>query len=482
MTAKKTTYYIHVIICLALTFGFGYLPPIGGITELGMKAIGIFFGVLWGWVFIDLSWPSILGIFAVGLSGFMGVGESFATAFSDSQTLQMIFVLAFVAYLEECGCSTYIARWFISRKIGVGRPWVFSLLILTCGFVVSMFTFGTAAIVLTWAIFYEVCHALNMTHDDKWTRLILFGVVASALVGAMCLPYQVMSVIFIGGVESAAGITVNTTAYSAFRILTGYGLVLLYLLLCKYIFRPDVSKLATGEDFFAEMRNQKMNRDQKIGLVVFAAFLVLMVVPNNLPDTWPLVQFLDGLGLVGIVALLIIILSIIKVEQNGLSTSIVNFSKLMSKVNWSIVLLLGGVAPMSALLESEEAGIFNMITGLITPMAESMGSTMFLFMLSLLLGVITQVTHNMVLARLAIPLIVPVGMNIGIDPMLMMMTVCLPTQFAVLTPGASANAALVWGNSSWTTTKSVGILAFASFILMLVYNTVIVSPLASLVF
>ncbi|MGM9525692.1 MAG: citrate transporter, partial [Peptococcaceae bacterium] len=106
------------------------MPPIGGLTELGMRAIGIFFGVLWGWVFIDLGWPSLLGIFAVGTTGYMTVAKSFATAFSDSQTLQMILVLALVAYLEESGCSTYLARWFVSRKVGVGRPWFFSLLIL----------------------------------------------------------------------------------------------------------------------------------------------------------------------------------------------------------------------------------------------------------------------------------------------------------------------------------------------------------------
>ncbi len=449
---------------------------------MGMKAIGIFFGVLWGWVFIDLCWPSLLGIFAVGLTGYMTVGQSFATAFSDSQTLQMLFVLAFVAYLEECGCSTYIARWFISRKIGVGRPWVFSLLILTCGFVASMFTFGTAAIVLTWAIFYEVCHTLNMTKEDSWTRIILFGVVVAGLTGAMCLPYQVMSIIFIGGVESAAGITVNTMVYSLFRILTGYGLVVLYLLFCKYIFKPDVSKLMTGEDFFAEMRMQKMNREQKTGLVVFAIFLILMVVPNNCPTSWPLVGFLKSLGLVGITGMLIIILSFIKIEQGGVEKSIVNFAGLMRKVNWSIVLLLGGVAPMSALLESDEAGIFTMVTNLITPMAENMGNTAFILILALILGILTQLTHNMVLARLAIPLVVPVGMAVGIDPMLMMMTLALPTQFAVLTPGASANAALVWGNTEWTSTKSVGKLAFLSFLLMLVYNIVIVSPLAQFVF
>ncbi len=482
MTSNRIKYYFNVAICLALTFGFGYLPPIGGMTALGMKAIGIFFGVLWGWIFIDLGWPSLLGIFAVGMTGYMTVAQSFATAFSDSQTLQMILVLALVAYLEESGCSTYLARWFVSRKIGVGRPWIFSLLILSCGFVASMFTFGTAAIILTWAIFTEICHTLQMTKEDAWTRIILFGVVVAALSGAICLPYQVMSVVFIGGVESSAGITVDTAAFSLFRILTGYGLVVLYMLAARFIFNPDVSKLMTGKDLFEEMRNQKMNHSEKTGLIVFILFLAMMILPNNFPASWPLIAPLKSLGLVGIVLLLVIILSILHVTQNGEDKSIVDFTTLMRKINWTIVMLLGGVAPMSALLESEEAGIFTMVTNMITPMAESMGSLMFMLVLSLVLGILTQLTHNLVLARIAIPLVVPIGIAIGIDPMLMMMSVCLPTQFAVLTPGASANAALVWGNTTWTNTKSVAKLAFLAFVLMMLYNTIVILPLAQIIF
>ena len=482
MSIKNTKYWIHVAICLAITFGFGYLPPIAGLSEIGMKAVGIFFGVLYGWVFIDLAWPSLLGIFAVGMSGYMTVAKSFATAFSDSNTLQMILVLVLVAYLEESGAANYIARWFVSRKIGVGRPWIFSLLILTCAFVTSMFTFGTAAIILTWAIFTQVCHTLNFTKEDAWTRIMLFGIVAAALTGAICLPYQVMSVVFIGGVESAANMTVNTAAYSLFRITTGYVFVILFMLVCRFIFKPDVRKLQTTTDHFAAMREEKMDESQKMGLLVFVIFLVMMVASSNLPKTWPLVGTLKSMGLVGIILLLIIVLCIAKVERNGRRESVVNFAKLMSKVNWTIVILLGGVAPMSAMLESEEAGVFALMTGIITPMAESMSPFMFLLILSLILGVMTQLTHNLVLARIAIPLIVPVGIAVGIDPMLMMMTVCLPTQFAICTPGASANAALVWGNTEWTNTKSVLKLSIISFVLMMIYNTIIITPLAWLVF
>ena len=61
VAAKKgnTSYYIHSIIFLLITIGTGFLPTFGGITELGMKVLGVFLGLLYGWIFIGFIWPRL---------------------------------------------------------------------------------------------------------------------------------------------------------------------------------------------------------------------------------------------------------------------------------------------------------------------------------------------------------------------------------------------------------------------------------------
>lgn len=230
------------------------------------------------------------------------------------------------------------------------------------------------------------------------------------------------------------------------------------------------------------MRATKITIDEKIGLVVFFVFLFMLVFITNLPKTWPLVPFLKQLGLLGTVVLLIMLLSIIRVFRKGILESIMNFNQLCKKVNWTTVILLGGVAPMAALLESPESGVFNSILGILDPIAKSVGPISFILIMSLLLFGITQVTHNIVLARLVTPLVIPLGMSIGIDPVLMLSSIIVPTQMAFCTPGASANAALVWSNSEWITKKAVMKLTLICTILVLLYNTLIVVPLSFLVF
>mgnify|MGYP000962818424 CR=1 FL=1 len=54
---SSRTNLIHCIIMVALTFGIGFIPPIGGdITVMGMKILGVFIGVLYGWTFLGFFW------------------------------------------------------------------------------------------------------------------------------------------------------------------------------------------------------------------------------------------------------------------------------------------------------------------------------------------------------------------------------------------------------------------------------------------
>ena len=64
MTAKgDAMYYVHSFLCLLIMFGFGQLPPVEPLTALGMRLIGIFLGLLYGWILSTSSgraWPDCL--------------------------------------------------------------------------------------------------------------------------------------------------------------------------------------------------------------------------------------------------------------------------------------------------------------------------------------------------------------------------------------------------------------------------------------
>ena len=114
---KNRGYYIHCIVFIILTFAIGFLPPFGQITPLGMKVLGCFIGVIYGWIFVGFIWPSLFGMIALGIVGYDSIVNVFGAALGNSTVIQTFFTFIFVATLDASGLTKFIAEWCVSRKI-----------------------------------------------------------------------------------------------------------------------------------------------------------------------------------------------------------------------------------------------------------------------------------------------------------------------------------------------------------------------------
>ena len=80
----------------------------------------------------------MLGLLALGLSGYQSVSAAIAAGFgATNNTVLCIFLFVFAAYMDRIGLSRIIANWFISRKIAVGRPYVFSFMVFLAAYVLG---------------------------------------------------------------------------------------------------------------------------------------------------------------------------------------------------------------------------------------------------------------------------------------------------------------------------------------------------------
>ena len=82
-------YWVHTCICLLIMFGFGQMAPFGPLTPLGMNLIGIFLGILYGWIFIEIVWPSLAGLLALMLIGGMKPVQLFNKSNGDTRVQMM---------------------------------------------------------------------------------------------------------------------------------------------------------------------------------------------------------------------------------------------------------------------------------------------------------------------------------------------------------------------------------------------------------
>ena len=189
---KGNLVFLHAAICIFFMFIFGIIcPPIGSITPLGMKILGIFIGMLYGWTTSGMIWPSLLGMVAFASTGMMPMTEFLKVSFGNETVVFILFMFVFTAVIDEVGLINFIANWFISRKIVAGRPWVFSFILLIGCFVASQINMFVAILVF-WGIIYIVADKFGFQKYDGWTTFMVMGVVVASAIGGCVLPYKLV--------------------------------------------------------------------------------------------------------------------------------------------------------------------------------------------------------------------------------------------------------------------------------------------------
>lgn len=450
--SKNRSYYIHSVIFVLIMAIFWILPSAGGITEMGMKVLGVFIGVLYGWIFIGFIWPSLLGMIVLGMTGYASVLEIFQAGMGDSTVVRVFFAFVFAGLLQATGLTNYIAEWCVSRKICRGRPWV----LISVLFVASILTGAVnlyAGIVIMWSVFYGICGTVGLKKGDSIVSYVIVGIVILNMMGSMALPFLPNSIIWRSMLQQDIlnAYPAPMGALSIAELLLLGSLFIGYFLAGKYILRLKTDELRNlPEEYFEKVKHKKMNADQKFAMWTLIGFVFLLVAPMIMPEG-AVRNFFSNIDIVGASALMII-LFLLKRTSEG--KSVYDFGKMVFHgINWDIIILFAATMPISAAMEAEETGIVSTIVGAIMPVFQSLSPVAFLIVCIIIFAILTQVAHNLILGIVFTPVLAQIGIEMGISPYLFHLVTMWCLQMGFMTPGASAQSALIFANTEWIDVK-----------------------------
>ena len=95
-TTKKKSFektIIHSIVIAVIILGFGHLPTFSTVTPYGMKALGCFIAIIYGWLFAGMLITSILAFILIPFTGLVTANGLLIAGFGNIVTLQVLFVL-----------------------------------------------------------------------------------------------------------------------------------------------------------------------------------------------------------------------------------------------------------------------------------------------------------------------------------------------------------------------------------------------------
>ncbi len=447
-TAKiDLLYAIKSLLVLVIMFGFGNLPQFAGLTALGMQALGIFIALIYAWVCVDLIWPSFLAIYAVSLTGWIPLKDSFALAFGGDNFLIVMFVFIFAAYMAMSGLSTYIARWFISRKICMARPWVFTFMFFIAIALISSVTNIMAAMVLGWGVAKEICDICDFKLGHKYRLMLMFGVAWNACVGSWLFSFGGLNVVCFSFAPAVLGYGVNPVKYTMATGLTILVALGVYVFICRYILKPDVRSFYDKADYFAKYREQKMPTSALVALIALVTLIFCIFFASIGPKNWLIVQFLSKFSTGQMFLLALTILFAIRLKGKPLYDILEAFRV---GCNWQILIMIAGSLPIAALMQSADSGVSTMLSGLIVRLFGGVGPFGFIILVVLFFGCLTQVAHNLVLILIVSPVLINVALQLGMNPFPILAAFTCAVNVAIATPGASAMGAMIFGNAEFT--------------------------------
>lgn len=197
-----------------------------------MKILFIFVGLMFGWICLDLIYPSFLSVVLVAIASGEPASTFFYAGFSSEIVVVIIVLTTFIAYANKVGLDNYIAQKFLRIRFMQGRPWlfvmVFMLLIYVLGLMVSIYP----TIFLLWPVTYKICDEVGFERGGKFSSYMCFAITFICGLGMLSKPFSPWSLVGLNALNTfmGEGFTINYSLYTAYMFIVSMATIAGFLI------------------------------------------------------------------------------------------------------------------------------------------------------------------------------------------------------------------------------------------------------------
>lgn len=469
---------IYKIIVIVLMFGIGLLPPIGDMTPLGMSIFGIFIGAIFGWITIDLIWPSIIGVIAFGLSGaYDSMAECFSAVFGSQTALMLLGSIFACALIEKTDLSTVIVGFLMNLNIAKKSPFIMSFFFFLSAFIVATLSHSIVASMLVIGLYRTMTKECQVPFQHYTNSYWLVGIALSACFGDLTFPFKPTAFAILGTYEAFTGYEISFVKYMLLFTTALLILMILYVAVGRYILRIDMSFFNNSS---LNITKVKANKRQKMCLIMLLLMMAALMIPSVFPNsTNPVFTVFNYLGLGGISIASIVVMMTWQVDGKPL----MNLQELSANFNWGIYLCISFFIPLGSFVGGDNTGISATLTRLFQPILSGLPPIVFLIAIVILAIILTNVLNNMVVSMIFISIMFSLQSYLpGINMEAGTLSIVLAAYAACATPAANPCNAYIFSNTDLISFKNQMIQGVKACIIIALFILVIYYPLVSVLY
>lgn len=472
METTKRVNIIHYIIVAAFCLLFRFVPGFAGITPLGMGILGTFIGAVYGWIVIDMLWPSMMALLGIGLS--IGMTKMLAASLGSITVFGLLLVMPLIHICNETNAFQWMIDKLLTNKFMQGKAWFTIWIILLVAWFMGPHNSIIMCIIFC-SFATTIFKQVGIGRNEKLPIFMYLGIAYACMLGQILFPFISTGLTLIMAYNNMfPDFPLDFVGYLGFMIPMGIIMVTIYVLLMKFVFRVDASKIA---DFKPEGEVAKISRDQKISLAVFFIFILLNVLASL-----PLGQikvFLSQFGLAGITFVLLALISLPIVKKDN-GEPLCDIEKGMKMVNWGQVLMIGYIMVIAMYMNTPDTGISAAMAALLQPFT-ALPPLVFIVTALIFAAILTNIANNMIVVVLVMPFMFNFSSIIGLAPTGMICLLFILAQFALATPAASPVTAVAM-TQEMADSREMTKAALKIVPLLFVFSIIIGWPLVNILF
>ena len=451
MSISKTSNgnYIKWAIVLLFVFGFGFLPPVGQMTPVGMRVLGIFIGALFGWTTLGILETTFIAIIGYGLT--IGFKSYVASSFGTEMIAMMLIFFPLCGLLNKYGVLQILAQKFVTADFCEGHPWRICFMIMLGAYVCAPINSLIVAILFIEFV-RSICMIADIKTPSKWSVAMLVGVALAVMTGQLTIPVFGTPLVLVAALNSITGISVNLVKYMLLLIPLSIVLLFVYVLTMKYVLRVDVQPLqnVTIESLGGK---KKFNSDQKKALSVMLLTLLAMMVNSILPKGTAVQEIMSGK--IGIFGISMIALGVLLFLKNEKGEPLFKFNECARQgMAWDPFFLAAFIVPFATFMTGGETGISATIASMMKPLF-ALFPIAFLILMFLCVNIITNFAQNTIVIIIFLPLFLTYGQATGFPMEGFYILLFLLAQMALATPGSSTPCGVIYSATDLVDLKMV---------------------------
>ncbi|MDR0434202.1 MAG: hypothetical protein LBH21_03950 [Gracilibacteraceae bacterium] len=447
-------FLIFVGVCAAgwlLSFAF---PPSAedpatnaGLTQIGIRTLFVFIACVYGWSATSEVWPSMLAFCLLPLTGSIDTAHLLATGFGSDLGFFTIVLLVFIAFLTEIGVPRFIANWMLTRRLLAGHPWRFFFTVLIITWFLSTINTFMAAF-LMWSILYGVFEKAGYKKKDKFPTYVFFGIGLSVGVSLSAMPWSMNAIVLHSFLSNYLGVSIDVAKYLAFSIPFSVISIIVYLILCKFVFRVNLQALKNVDMSFIPKEELEVTPERALGLVSLAALILMMILPVFTKNVVFLAGFnavMDSFGYAGKTLIILGILIIFRLGEKRLF----EYDKFSGQLKWGVIGIIWIVVPLGSCLTNPASGIQAFLQSTMIPMVQDLNFFVFVIIITVLVVVVTNFMANMPVCMMFAPIALGMAAANGVAEESVGFLLIVACTIAWMVPSSSPAGILLYMNPEW---------------------------------